>query len=186
MIITRRLKIRKWADRDIASLPSIANDEVMAGRMRDSFPYPYTNKDAREWLDYTRKVVSDLHLAIDKDDKLVGSIAAVFKSDVHRKNIEIGYWVAEPYRGQGIAKEAISAFLDYLFGNYEHHRIYAGIFSNNKISMNLLEKLGFSCEAILKQNVYKRGEYLDEHIYSITRKQYEGNVKTISSRSESN
>ena len=49
-----------------------------------------------------------------------------------------------------------------------------------------LEKLGFKCEAILKESVYKRDEYLDEHIYSITKPEYEQNVSKIKNRSALN
>jgi ribosomal-protein-alanine N-acetyltransferase len=60
----------------------------------------------------------------------------------------------------------VNTFSDYLFDTFEYNRIFAGIFSSNPASCRVLEKAGFTLEAILKAHVVKNGELLDEQLYS--------------------
>ena len=61
--------------------------------------------------------------------------------------------------------EAVQAITDYAFKHLNVVRVEAYVFHWNSGSMRVLEKIGFYQEAILKQRVFKDGEYVDEHIF---------------------
>lgn len=46
------------------------------------------------------------------------------------------------------------------------YRHSAGVFSSNPASARVLEKAGFSRDAVLRAHVTKNGEVLDEHLFS--------------------
>ena len=171
------LSLRPWNNSDIHSLVRYASNKAIADNLRDAFPYPYGQKDAVRFLEMA--LSNDPHLlilAIDSKGEAIGSVGATLKQDVYRKNIEIGYWLAEPFWNKGIITEVIRRFTAHLWLTYDIRRIYAEPFAGNAASRKALEKAGFTYETIFKQNVIKNGVYLDSCIYSLLREDasYEG------------
>ena len=82
------------------------------------------------------------------DDRAIGTIAAHEKRQ--GKVIEIGYSLAAAYWGQGIAREAVSMLIDYLFTIEGHRRIFADTDPDNLGSNGLLTRLGFTLEGRLR------------------------------------
>ncbi len=67
----------------------------------------------------------------DLSDEMIGSVELLGIYDVNSHKEEIGYWIAKPYRGKGIMKNAIEAFAYYTFKNYAYVRIEATVFMHN-------------------------------------------------------
>ena len=61
--------------------------------------------------------------------------------------MELGYWVARPYWGRGLAPEASAALLDRGFGVLNCAVIQCCHFDFNQQSKRVIEKLGFTCFA---------------------------------------
>jgi RimJ/RimL family protein N-acetyltransferase len=157
--------LRRFAESDLTSLVKSANNANIAKGVRNIFPHPYTDEDGRQFL--TVAVNDSGIFAIDIDGKAVGCIGITPQTDVREKNAEIGYWLAEPFWGQGIATRAVIQLVEYGFKTYDITRIFACTFSTNPASQQVLEKAGFVCEARLKDAMYKNGIFMDELIYGI-------------------
>jgi RimJ/RimL family protein N-acetyltransferase len=100
------------------------------------------------------------------DGKFAGSIGMVPKEDVHRCNMEIGYWLGEPYWNKGIVTIAIELVVDYIWKEYpEVIRIYADVYEHNKASMTALLKNNFQLEAIHKKAVIKNNILMYEYLW---------------------
>jgi RimJ/RimL family protein N-acetyltransferase len=104
--------------------------------------------------------------AIEVDGEAVGSIGIFPQSDIHEKNAEMGYWLAEEFWGQGIMTKAIQEMVVYGFRAFDIVRIFARPFSTNLKSQRVLEKAGFKLEASLGKALFKNGEFMDELIYA--------------------
>jgi RimJ/RimL family protein N-acetyltransferase len=144
----------------------LVNNPKIWNNVRDILPHPYTIKDADAWLKLNVNVLPVLNFVIEAEGQLVGSIGMVPKEDVHRCNMEIGYWIGEPYWNKGIATRAIALIESLIWKNYPHVvRIYAEVFEHNKASMRALEKNGFQLEAIHKKGVIKNNILLDEYVW---------------------
>lgn len=107
--------------------------------------------------------------AIDINGEAAGGIDIHPQSDVHRKNAELGYWLAEPFWGQGVITMAIKEMVDFAFETYDINRVFARPFGTNKASQRVLEKAGFKLEASIEKSLYKNGEVIDELIYAARR-----------------
>ena len=77
----------------------------------------------------------------------------------------MGYWVAEPFWGQGIASEAVKLMTQYVFDNYAINRIVCEVFENNKSSMRVLEKNGFYLECVRRKGILKNDLLTDDYIW---------------------
>jgi RimJ/RimL family protein N-acetyltransferase len=134
--------LRLWTLDDLDSLVHYANNWNVARFLTDGFPHPYTAEDGKAFIE---KVAADnpVHIfAIDIDGQAVGGIGIHPQSDIQRKNAELGYWLAEPYWGQGIVTAAIYEIVEFAFKTYDINRIFARPFGNNLASQRVLEKQG--------------------------------------------
>ena len=169
--IDENILLRKWQKDDADALSIIANNYNIAKNLSNQYPYPYSLEDATRFI----KEVSDLTplsvFAIEYKGKLAGSFGYIFHKDIWKKNVELGYWLAEEYWGNGIMTKIINIMINYAFQNFNINRIFAKIFGNNIGSQKVCEKAGMKKEAVLEKTLYKNGKYYDEIIYSIQRNQ---------------
>jgi [ribosomal protein S5]-alanine N-acetyltransferase len=172
-IIFEGIILRPWSINDAVELTSIANNKNIADNLRDGFPFPYSINDAKNWINIILPENSPSRFfAIKVDKLLVGSIGIVTKTDIYRKNFEIGYFINQDYWGRGIATRAIKAATSYAFKTFDIVRIYAEPFADNLGSRKALEKAGFTLEATLKRNVIKNEIIKDSCIYSVLKEEF--------------
>jgi len=163
--------LRPWRMSDEDALARHANNRNIWRNLRDAFPHPYGNLDAVQWLAKHIGVEPVRSFAIDYQRELCGSIGVFPLDDVHRRSAEIGYFVAEPFWGRGIATEAVRGITAYAFDTIpELVRIQAGVFEWNPASMRVLEKAGYEREALLRQNIWKDGTLMDSVQYAKLRR----------------
>lgn len=100
------LNLRPWLFADAEQLARIADCKKIADNLRDGFPNPYSLDDALNWLGMVIPPNEPTRFfAIMYDNRLAGSIGIVSKTDIYRKNAEIGYFLGEEFWGKGIATE---------------------------------------------------------------------------------
>lgn len=161
-------KIRKWKLTDAIDLASALSNKHIQDNLRDGLPYPYTEKDGRDYISAMLSANENdtFAFAITVDDKVIGSIGVFRQENIHRQTAELGYYIAEEYWGKGIMTEAVKQICDYAFQNSDIIRIYAEPFSYNQASCRVLEKAGFQCEGTLRSNAVKGGKVIDMKMYS--------------------
>ncbi len=163
------LRVRNWRKDDLDALLRHANNPKIAGNLRDQFPYPYTRRDALDYLNYVRSMDVPMSFAIEHGGEAVGGIGFKLGIDIARLSAEMGYWLAEPLWGRGFTTRAVTAASDWAFDNYKVVRIFATAFSHNVASMRVLEKAGFEREGILRRSAIKNGVILDQVMYAKVR-----------------
>lgn len=166
-------KIRKWELSDAADLALALSNKKIQDNLRDGLPYPYTEKDA---TDYISAMISadeneTFAFAITIDSKVIGSIGIFRQGNIHRQTAELGYYIAEEYWGKGIMTEAVKQICSYVFDKSDIIRIYAEPFAYNAASCRVLEKAGFQYEGTLRSNAVKNGEVVDMKMYSLLKKE---------------
>lgn len=162
-------KIRKWQLSDARDLASALSNTKIQDNLRDGLPYPYTEKDAVEYI--TAMLSADENetfaFAITIDGKAIGSIGVFRQGNIHRQTAELGYCIAEEYWGKGIMTEAVKQICKYVFEKSDIIRIYAEPFAYNTASCRVLEKAGFQYEGTLRNNAIKNGKVIDMKMYSL-------------------
>ena len=162
-------RIRKWKLSDAMDLSVTLSNKKIQNNLRDGLPYPYTEKDA---MDYISAMLSadeneTFAFAITVDSKVIGSIGVFRQGNIHRQTGELGYYIAEEYWGKGIMTEAVNQICEYVFGQSDIIRIYAEPFAYNIASCRVLEKAGFQYEGTLRSNAVKNGKVLDMKMYAL-------------------
>ena len=158
-----KIKIRDLKLSDKAQLAKLANNKKVWDNLRDYIPYPYTESDAEFFIELTHKEDPKQTFGIEYKGKLSGVIGLVVQKDVYQKSAEIGYWLGEPFWGNGIATSAVELITKYGFDTLDLNRIYTGVFEFNIASMRVLEKNGYKKEGIFKNAILKNDRICDEH-----------------------
>ncbi|MHC1781966.1 MAG: GNAT family N-acetyltransferase [Anaerolineaceae bacterium] len=161
--------IRPWRESDAEALVKYANNRKIWANLRDGFHHPYLKEHARAFLEAVSRQNPTTFFAIATLEEAIGSIGLSFGQDVHRLTAEMGYWLAEPYWGQGIMSEAVARFSDGAFAAFDLVRIYAEPYATNTNSCRILEKAGFVLEGRLRSSVIKDGKILDQLMYGRTK-----------------
>jgi RimJ/RimL family protein N-acetyltransferase len=163
--------LRSWEWRDREALVRHANNRNVSINLRDRFPYPYTDRDARNWLDAVVGLEPETNFAIDVAGEAVGGIGYTMQFDVDRRSAEIGYWIGEEIWGRGIATEALIAVTDHAFANHDLCRVFAHVFDWNPASARVLEKAGYAFEGRMRKSVTKEGQTIDQLMYAKIREE---------------
>jgi ribosomal-protein-alanine N-acetyltransferase len=161
-----RCVVRSWEMSDVDSLARHADNHKIWINLRDAFPHPYTKHHAREFIRATRQRAPETLFAIAVDGQAIGGVGFVLHPDVERVSAEIGYWLAEPFWGRGIATEALTAVTTHAIDTHGLTRVYALPFAWNLPSCRVLEKAGFVLEARLRRSAIKDGVVTDQMQYA--------------------
>ena len=162
--------LRPFTLNDLDSLVKYANNPNIANNLTDKFPYPYTKENGKMFIEFATKNTPTNIFAIDINGEVSGGIGIHPQEDVHRKNAELGYWLAEPFWGNGIITKAIIQIVEYGFINFDITRIFARPYGTNVASQRVLEKAGFTFEGRFEKTLFKNGEFKDELIYAVRKK----------------
>ena len=103
-----------------------------------------------------------------KDGPKIGYVGH-FKS---KDCIGIGYMLVKEERGKGHGSEAVQMIVDYLFLHKNIVRVQAETHPNNRASIRVLEKAGFTLEGRIRKSFFSRGVYRDTAMYSILREEW--------------
>ncbi len=159
------VSLRRPVISDKVQITKLADNRKIADNLRDIFPYPYSEKDAADYINICMKEDVPVTFAIEFNGQLAGMIGLVPQNDVYRRTAEVGYWIGEIYWGRGIASKALELITKYGFDVLKFARLHTGVFENNKASMRVLEKNGYNFEGIFTKNIFKNGKFLDEYRY---------------------
>lgn len=167
-IATRRCTLRRFTGQDLAAFAEYRADPSVARFQSWS---AYSLDDARQlYATLTGTVFGapgtwyQIAIADNRDDSLLGDCALHFLED--EQQVEIGFTLAPAHQRQGLAKEALTALLDYLFDGLGKHRVVAITDAENHPARNVLRSLGFRQEAHFVQNVFFKGRWGDECLFA--------------------
>lgn len=164
-----KITLRMLKPEDVDALATHANNYNISKNLTNKFPFPYSKKDAKIFIEWALSHHPIQIMAIDVDGELVGSIGIHPLTDIYAKSAELGYWIAESFWGKGIATKAIAEMVRYGFGAFEIDRVFARIMHNNLASQAALKKAGFVFEAKFIATIFKNDQYFDELVYGITK-----------------
>ena len=142
---TKRLTLRPWRDSDADALYRYASDPEVGTRAGWR---PHASCD--ESLEIIRTVFhNDSTWAIvwNESDEAIGAIGYGPSCDCslpsRAEEPTVGYWVARPYWGMGIATEALRRMIVYIRRETEYRSLISRHFTDNPASGRVMEKSGF-------------------------------------------
>ncbi len=115
----------------------------------------------------------------DDSRRHIGNVSIWFVSRGFRSG-EVGYWVRSDESRTGIATEVAARMVQVGFEELRMHRIILRIAVGNQPSERVAEKLGFTREGILREELEVHGKWLDHTAYSLLEHEYAAKKEAIS------
>lgn len=138
--------------------PLWASDSLTRGAYRHRLKL--ANQDGRSGLGYT------LHIFRQEDDVLLGAITVAQIRRGVAQMATLGYWMGEPYAGQGYMTEALELVVHFAFRDLGLHRIEAACLPTNEPSQRLLRRVGFREEGLARAYLRINGEWCDHLLFA--------------------
>ena len=108
-----------------------------------------------------------------EDGLLIGDVGVGFGVPGERQ-VELGYRILPQFQGQGYAREAVAAMIDYLIAQHRIHRFVGVVATLNAASIALLRSLGFRREGHFRQSFLCHGEWLDDDYFALLASEWSG------------
>ncbi|OEH94172.1 GNAT family N-acetyltransferase [Bacillus solimangrovi] len=166
---TKRLLLREIVNDDVQDVYNVfANENVTRFYGQE----PLTSLDqAKQFIEFFAQSYNDKRgirwgIELKEEEKLIGTIGFNALSLKH-KRAEIGYELHPDYWRRGYATEAASEVMSYGFNKLYLNRIGAIVFLENTTSSNLLTKLGFEKEGVLRNYMCQNDRSYDVNMFSI-------------------
>jgi RimJ/RimL family protein N-acetyltransferase len=171
----KRIRLRRFRDEDLPSFVAYRNDPEVA---RYQSWHSMNETAARSFLDELRRVDPGVPgewyqfaISLRSTDELIGDCALQIKAEDPRQG-EIGFTLSRQQQGKGLAFEAVSTLLHYVFTTLNLHRVIAQVDCRNTRSIALLERLGMRREGHFLQGYWLKGAWIDEYLYAVLQKEW--------------
>jgi RimJ/RimL family protein N-acetyltransferase len=172
---TGRLLLRRFVEGDLELFLAYVNDPLVA---RYQSWESYTEQQAREVIEKQKSLEPGapgqwFTFAVEHKEAraLIGHVALIVREEDHRQ-AEFGFTFSRTYQGKGLAREAATAVLDYVFEAMGLHRVIAITDCENERSVALLERLGMRREGHFVENIWFKGRWGSEYLYAVLREEW--------------
>lgn len=142
---------------DLATFTTIERAERFINRMNEKF----ATSEGIRWA-----------IALRSTNRLIGTCGynAVYSSS--RRAI-IGYELKQDHWGQGYMTEALHAMIEYGFVELQLNRLEAFVIPGNERSFQVLSKLGFVEEGILREYGFWKDQFWDMRCFSLLKREWQ-------------
>lgn len=175
---TERLRLQRFTRRDASTL-----DEGIRASLPDLnqwLPWARLDYTTGDTTAFIRESVQawkeerawDYSIRI-KDDpgRHLGNVSLWTVSKLG-KIAEIGYWIRSDATNGGVCTEAVDRLLEEAFGAMGYHKVVLRIAVGNDASDRVAEKLGFTREGVLREELLIRGNWVDHSLWSLLDREY--------------
>jgi RimJ/RimL family protein N-acetyltransferase len=164
---TKRLLLRPGFAEDAPVLAQAIADEAIVRNLATA-PWPYCIRDAEAFLAAPRDPVLPSLLIFERTGEAPRLVGACGLGRRPSGAVELGYWIARPHWGRGIATEACTALID-VARALRLQSLEGSHFIDNPASGRVLEKLGFEPTGIVAPRMScARGEQAPSRLLRLT------------------
>ncbi len=141
---------------------------------------PFSLTDEENWLENEfKRPIDERTMIISIQDagtaglKLIGN-GGFHAIDHKEQSAEIGLFIADKSEwNKGYGTEAVQALIWHGFYHLNLHRIWLRVHAPNKGGIRAYEKAGMKHEGTLREAHYQEGKFVDVHIMSILRPEWD-------------
>jgi RimJ/RimL family protein N-acetyltransferase len=165
--------LRPWGENgDVEAITAACNERAIA-EFLDLIPSPYTEEDARLYIEHCREgwaegTITNFAITDAALGAAIGSIGVRWL-EPDQGVAEVGYWVASGARGRGVCTRALRLVSRWLISDHGIERLQLRADEQNPASRKVAEKAGFTQEGVLRSSRFnpRLGRRVDFVMYSL-------------------
>jgi RimJ/RimL family protein N-acetyltransferase len=158
------IQLRLWTLDDVPAIVAACNDDEIHHWI-PAVPSPYTDNDARAFVEGEVPGIGTQQFAITQDGRVVGSIGMGVNNS---RTGHIGYWCAREARGRGVTTRALRLLCKHALEDLRLERLELITDPDNQASQRVAEKVGFQREGVLRSHLtHPDGRRADSVMFSL-------------------
>lgn len=170
----KKVILRELRPQDLPYIMEYVNNYDTYSPFTDAAPRPKTEEYQLNWLENsTREDLITFAIADMATEEFLGTcqLRSINRA-CHRSLFSI---ILKPSaQGRGYGSDALRTLLRFAFQELNLHKVTLMVYASNEGGRRLYEKVGFTYEGTLRQEVYRRGIYEDQLVYSILEREFGG------------
>ena len=164
-----KVVLRAIEESDAEILMVLINDPEIEGSVY-GWSYPVSLVSQKKWIaNMTNDTTA--RYAIEFEGGMVGT-AIISSIDFKNRTANMNIKLLKSARGKGVAARTVGLMIKYCFEELNLHCLTANVLEGNAASSNLWLKYGFQQDGILRDRVFKKGEYHNVIAYSLLKEEY--------------
>ena len=143
-------------------------------------PFRFINQEVDYlWFDnYMKSRAKAVRCAIIGEGNAIIGLVSLVNIDHLNQSAEFHIMIGdENTQNKGAGSFATIKMLEHAFNNLNLRRIELSVLDSNKRAIHMYEKIGFVHEGVKRQAKYKNGHFVDLHLYSILKNEF--NISSI-------
>lgn len=173
---TERLILRPWQESDAEDLFRYARDPEIGPVA--GWPAHSSVEQSLETIGGVLAKAGTFAVVLKREGYAVGSIGLMVGANCNiglpDTEAEIGYWIGQPFWGQGLIPEAVRELTRYAFEDLHLEKLWCGYFEGNVKSKRVQEKCGFIYHHTRKDIYWEAtADIRTEHISCLTKELWE-------------
>ena len=135
------ISLRRATKNDLKFLELLYNDKTIQDISLNVDSGKITEKEINNTLEYFEKNKLDFFIVLERKQPI--GITLIYEINKVEDYVLIGIALVEKYRGKNIAGEIINILSYHVKEKYKIMNLAGEVYSNNKVSLKLVEKLKF-------------------------------------------
>jgi len=171
MYIGEKVKLREYRKEDVKQAQEFMNDEEIKSFLTPGIPFLYTYEDEMKWFEGNSATKETYNFAIETltNYKYIGG-CGINNIDWKNSVAVVGIFIGDKnYWSKGYGTDAMKILVSFIFNEMNINKIKLHVYSFNPRAIRSYEKCGFIKEGVLRQEVFRKGEYYNDIIMGLLR-----------------
>ena len=174
MYIGNKVNLRELRLSELENILKYVNDYDNYSSFTDSAPVAKIEEFQKRWLlcQNDREDIVSFAIADKDSDAFIGT-CQLRAIDLKNYCATLSIIIAGSHNsGKGYGYDAVMQLLRFGFYELNLNRIQLDVYDDNISAIKLYEKCGFKKEGIKSSQIYRKGNYSTQIVYSILRKEF--------------
>lgn len=172
-LVGEQIILKQMDESDLEAFINIESSHSTLLLANDEIPFPNTAEDHTSFFKKISGKKEEFIFGIftKATNELIGS-CSVYAINWQNSTCFVGIALATGSQGKGVGTDAMHTLISFIF-NYIHvNKVKLQVFSFNKQAIRSYEKCGFQTEGILRNELFRFGQFHDIHLMAILREEF--------------
>jgi RimJ/RimL family protein N-acetyltransferase len=164
MLTGKKVRLRAYRREDLPLALEYINEPEVKTNLVIGIPLPMKPEDEEKWyesLSISKPETFSFAIETLDEPRYIGG-CGLNKIDWKNRVAQVGIFIGlELYRGQGYGTDAMNVLLRFIFDQMNMNKVRLEVFSFNARAIKSYEKCGFVREGVMRQELFRDGQYHD-------------------------
>ncbi len=175
MLEGQQIRLRAYTRDDLPLRRACLNDVDLRRLVYPGILFPLRPEDQEKWYE-SLDATSDKQYSFaieSRDDSVYLGCCTVCGIDAKNRLASVGIFIGREHWRRGYGSDALRVLLRFCFEEINLNKVTIQVYSFNTPAIRCYEKLGFKTEGVLRQEIYREGQYHDTVAMGMLRSEWE-------------